>query len=1014
MTPGAFLRHVWPTTGHYCLVTVDKVNGEERRRHYVYPTIAEAVTGANELLNSHNLFLAVLSLKEPVVIHPTKISEYTKQPLRQYRITQNMLASRALIFDIDVGSDDPKKYATQGEALVALERFCLVTGMPVPTTVSSGGGVHVYWRLDRDVSAAEYVEMEARLKGVAKVLELRFDPSRTTDVTSLLRVAGSFNRKIDQLRPVKVLSIGEQHSPEMLGKHLSLLAIEHRAVVTVPDLKRTIPTGPLAGMSEQIIEGFAPETLADTMKVCEQIRVFVESHYDSTHFLHNKIDNSGWYRMGLGVVAQCVDGANIMRELTTLCPRSSADIEVKLVQAARLPPTSCAIIAETSPLGDEPCTRCAAASFCKNPIMGARLNVTKSVTLAMASETIVTPPPPPIAGAIPPPPPTGSIPVKGPPPPPPPAGTVTTSLTRPLPPIGVPNHYILTDKGIIYKISLDEDGDEHRDLVMPFNIYPIGITCLPDRTGYASEWVSLAKDNQGRFLHPENIVIPNKDLYEDREMRKIFLDRGVNIPLENWKDTMAYVSAYVQSLQKAADTNIQRDALGWADNGKVFVMPDKTYHADGRQTPSNMHLTEATKTALASGTLPAQLGALAFYFDDPDALIQQAMLLTSLGSPLVRFTGQVGFHVAIIGESGVAKSTLLNACASLWGRFDQYVINGTKAGATKNYIGNRMAVLSNLPVLIDEVTHLDPEEAATLAMRSSQAAGRGRLNPDGTEKRQIGEERSSCIMSTSNRSMFELLGNDTAARTAGHMRVIEIEMLAPKLMRGPEARLMMDQLMQNCGHVGRKFAAYVAANQVSVAKLVETIMAKIERDVEASTSERFWVAWLAVVIATAEIVRMLNLLEAQIDQIYAWAITDLIPDLRHGVEDNVAQAPEVLSAIIRRANGSTARINNRGNLEDIPQNGEVTGLVNDQTRRMFIPVTSVKNYLRQNNVSRSVLDSALKESGNLFLGESRVSIPTKAGAWVRTNCYVFDLDHRMLSTGSRPALHAVDGDQRTG
>ncbi|MXP41237.1 hypothetical protein GRI75_06220 [Altererythrobacter soli] len=78
----------------------------------------------------------------------------------------NVAAARSLWLDIDTREwKDDAPYADRPAAKLALAKFCCEIGLPDPTVVDSGNGLHVYWPLDRDLKPAEW-------RGLAQLLKL--------------------------------------------------------------------------------------------------------------------------------------------------------------------------------------------------------------------------------------------------------------------------------------------------------------------------------------------------------------------------------------------------------------------------------------------------------------------------------------------------------------------------------------------------------------------------------------------------------------------------------------------------------------------------------------------------------------------------------------------------------------------------------------------------------------------------------------------------------------------------
>lgn len=126
----------------------------------------------------------------------------------------NVKQARSFWLDVDCGEAKAAKgagYATKPEARDALVEFCTVTGLPSPTMlVDSGNGLHVYWVLDVDVSPENWRACGALLKALTKKHGLLADPSRTSDIASVLRVPGTLNQKdADNRKPVKIKFAGK-------------------------------------------------------------------------------------------------------------------------------------------------------------------------------------------------------------------------------------------------------------------------------------------------------------------------------------------------------------------------------------------------------------------------------------------------------------------------------------------------------------------------------------------------------------------------------------------------------------------------------------------------------------------------------------------------------------------------------------------------------------------------------------------------------------------------------------
>ena len=199
-----FLEAVLPSTGHLCCTTI----ASGRAVQSFHPTVTSLAT-AIRAADAQGLetYFGCASYATP-----------------SSRKATNALAARALWVDIDVGPGKP--YPELSDALVALREYVAVVQIGVPLVVGSGGGIHCYWPLDRDVPAAEWQTLAAAFKASLKSHGLHADPSRTADIASILRPPGTFNRKYTPPIEIVVMRESDIYTVSTIRSALAIEAVE--------------------------------------------------------------------------------------------------------------------------------------------------------------------------------------------------------------------------------------------------------------------------------------------------------------------------------------------------------------------------------------------------------------------------------------------------------------------------------------------------------------------------------------------------------------------------------------------------------------------------------------------------------------------------------------------------------------------------------------------------------------------------------------------------------------------
>lgn len=132
------------------------------------------------------------------------------KPIKRFRVQENVRAVKAYWVDLDVEPGNEKKYESQEAALDGLIAFHRGTGLPMPTLISSGSGLHCYWDLIAEVDRETWEPVAETLKTLAAKLGFKADPACTSDPARILRPVGTWNRKDpNNPRPVELIDESE-------------------------------------------------------------------------------------------------------------------------------------------------------------------------------------------------------------------------------------------------------------------------------------------------------------------------------------------------------------------------------------------------------------------------------------------------------------------------------------------------------------------------------------------------------------------------------------------------------------------------------------------------------------------------------------------------------------------------------------------------------------------------------------------------------------------------------------
>lgn len=962
-----FLKAIWPENGLYALATLFVPKGSDKAvfAHKVFENIDDAVRYVERSKDTLDLYFCIHSLKKAKVWNTEKIDYKTgEKGAYEIRTQRNMLEARAFFFDLDVGESTKalSKYATQSEAAQDLIRFCKATSLPKPLVTSSGGGLHVYWVVNEAIDSETWRGHASTLRQLAKHHGLKADPARTTDTSSVLRVAGTFNFKNRSApRPVKVMVAGTSTPTGEFLKLLSDAAI--RAGVTAkPAQKPTQQSfeGLGTNLTQMEFDG-PPVAFKSLVSACGQMAQIVRSRGD--------VSEPQWYH-SINLVRFVQNGRKFAHKISEGHPDYNFETtEAKLdqLESKGIKPTSCLRIADE--FGDEACEGCPFRGKVKSPIVAARFK--DSAPAPVKIEAVDT-------------------------------DVIETAIPD------APYPYKRLSNGHISKTMKTKEGDEVTQVFYRNDLYPVRRisneqakleyqtwrVVLPNRGAKDFELDADALYDRGKFV----TAIANQGIYPEPGNIQIMQD---------------YMIAYISELQRLSAADTQHVHLGWTKNLEKFVLPDKILLRDGTAKPVMLDqgAINATNNIHKRGTLEKQVELLRFY-NKPAYIPHQLFMLSSLASPFFYATGHHGIVVNATGESGASKSTALYTAASFWGQPEMYAINGTTTGATAKARNERVTTYANLPICVDEITNLPQDDVVDMAMGITQPGHRIRLDTKGRERKPPEGYKSTILMSTANTSLHSLLSNNNATGTAGSMRVFELQFLKLGAHTKGEADDYLHELRSNYGWIGEIVMRWAMQHIDEVEQRIRERVRRIDAAADVQPSERFHSGYIATCLVMGEIAVALGLLSFNIAQIEKWAIEVQIPQMRGIITEQYVNPLGILTNYLEHINGDIIIINRPEGMTNITNvvrtpRGHMKGHYDVTSKTMWVLKKEFKDYCSASGADAAKILADLAASRMDVNGNNSRIVPqshirkvlgagteyAKAQSW----CFTINMAHTEVS-----------------
>ena len=889
-----FLQAVTAEGGYYAIVGMTK--GKLREQIFVETLDEVEATVADLASKNRDIFFGLAKFATP-----------------KERTRTNATQVKALWLDLDCGAGKP--YETREDAIADLGRFCKELGMPKPTIVNSGGGVHVYWPLDEAVPIDRWSRVAESLKAKCVQHDLKADPAVTADAARILRIPGTFNHKTDEPRPVDIILEGKPRRLE------DLIARVGEVIPLAPKVRRPMDAITKALMGNYINKFSTIKKKIDEDKGCLQIKHCIENQ--------TTLDEPMW-RAVLSIATFCDDEETAIHEVSKDHPQYTPEsTEEKVIHIKG--PYTCATFDKLRSGG---CEGCIHRGNITSPIqIGAEIaRATEGDNEVVQKSEIFQ-----------------------------------EEITFKIPSLPFP--YFRGKNGGIYREAF---GDEEEPaMVYENDLYLVKRVMDGEEGESLSMRLHLPKDGVREFT-----LSLTEALSKDACRNALAKQGVVALSGKPMDAIMAYIARSTKEMQMTQPSETASVRFGWGDDDDKFILGEREIDLTGAMTfcPPSVVTRNTAPLLRKRGDLDQWKKVFNVYAEE--GMEANAFgALCAFGAPLFKFTNHKGLLINYVSkESGTGKSTILRMCNSVYGHPDKLMLH---AEDTKLSRLHRFGVMAHLPVTIDEITNMKPEDFSDLAYAITLGRPRNRMQSQVNAERLNSAEWATIMLSSSNASFYEKMQQIKQMPEGELMRVFEIKVFGNHKMDKGQADETFSLMFDNYGMAGEIYIRHLLPNLSSVLDFMQKTQTQFDKEIAATTKERYWSSGVASILTGGHVAQQLGLHDYNLKRIYEWA-ADMVMYSRADVESLKLDHDMILADFIR------GHINNILIIEDgidkrlgmakpairEPQK-ELKIRHEPDTNHTYIPVEDLRNWCAQRQLYYKDLITDLKAKGIYVKAEKK-------------------------------------------
>lgn len=784
-----FLNCVLPDTGIYCsfgISTTKRVKTKflDSKDQFAQVSKTQAAAGTDA-------YFAVATFKDS-----------------SRRITENVDLIQSVFVDLDCGPDKP--YVDQREALVDLRRFVKEVGLPRPTIVNSGMGIHAYWSFTEPLEYTPWLRASSALLALCDEHELHVDRGVTIDAARILRLPETYNFKYGEPLAVEVLYLADRFAFEDVAELLTKPA--------------PAGTGILEGLDADRLAAVQSRDVPDIMPVAENFKssfkLIMKRSIEGTgcaqmlHAYENQesLEEPLWRAM-LSIANVCEDREPAIRFMSDKHPEyNEADA---LAKASRTKgPYTCDTFRKLRP------------DICE----GCPHNITSPVLLGRVLKES-----------------EGPVEV----------ADTKTSMHYVVPEF--PKPYARGASGGVYKQVKDDDGNTVSLLVYPYDLYVVQRIRDPEDGETLVVRLHLPKDGVCEFLVPLSVVLSN-DKLRDR-----LASQGVTAYGKSLGELMAYFTKWVEALQHKESASVARTQFGWVGDLESFVVGEREILPDEVIYSPPSTVTFPLVNSYGSAGSLEKWSEVVSYYAGKDRADRAFALFLGFGNLLLGMTNIQGYWLSLYSpSSGSGKTTVLKAIASIYGDPKRLLM---REKDTENAFWSRTGVHNNIPMMLDEITNMSSDQMSRRVYGITEGRAKGRLMAHVNAERKNLTHWHTGVISSSNTAVLEKLAAMKSLPEGELMRMLEYMLEHDSDMSPRRADAFFGQLDDNFGLAVVPFVQYVMKNRTTIKAKLDARYLELSQRIGITGAERYWITMGALALVGGDIANHIGLVSIPVSPV---------------------------------------------------------------------------------------------------------------------------------------------------